>query len=48
MLYLEELAEEETCSGEAGADPGVCGGKGFFGLQGVLQSVYQPVRPLTQ
>lgn len=35
--YLQELAEEETRSGEAGADPGVAGRKRLFGLQGVLE-----------
>lgn len=39
MLYLKELAKKETCSREAGTDPGVTGGKRLFGLQGVLKSV---------
>lgn len=38
-LYLKELAKKETCSREAGTDPGVAGGKWLFGLQGVLKSV---------
>lgn len=38
-LYLEELAEEETCPREAGTDSGVTGGNWLLRLQGVLKSV---------
>lgn len=43
--YLKELAEEEACSREAGADPRVTGGEWFFGLQSVLEPVHPSVRP---